>query len=250
MTLRRFIPTFFALLALFGVARAATAADFTADQKKQIGETVREYLLENPEVIVEVMHELEKRRDAERRQRQQSALKDLDASFASPLSPVGGNAKGDVTIVEFFDYRCSYCKRVFPHLREVLAADGGVRLLMKEFPVLGPESVLAAHAALAVWKLAPDRYMDFHTRLMELKGSLSENKVVVTASEVGVKEADLREAMAGDDVRKELAATQKLAQDLGLTGTPAFVIGGQVFPGYLELDQIKQIVAHARAAGK
>lgn len=249
MFVRLFVLPILVVLA-FAVAQPSAAAEFSPQQKQEIGETVRDYLLKNPEVIIEVMRELEKRRTVETERKQKTALATLDTVLASPMSPTGGNADGDVTIVEFFDYQCSYCKRVFPHLRKIMADDGKVRFAMKEFPVLGPTSVFAARAALAVWKLEPKKYMDFHTRLMDLKGRLSENKVIVTATEMGLNEQTLRKTMLSSDVEKELNATETIARDLGLTGTPAFIIGGQVFPGYMELDQLQKVIAHIRAQKK
>lgn len=249
MSFRRFLLPILSVIAL-SFAAVPAQAEFSTQQKQEIGDTVREYLLANPEVLVEVMRELERKRAAAANIAQKEALAALGSNMASPMTPVSGNAKGDITIIEFFDYQCSYCKRAFPHLRSVMEEDKGVRVVMKEFPVLGPESALGARAALAVWKLAPAKYMAFHTSLMNLKGRLSENKVIATATELGLKEADVRKAMASPAVQQELQTTAQIAHQLNITGTPAFVVGSQVFPGYMELADLKQVVAAARAKAK
>lgn len=247
MTVRRLLTAAFTAAALSVAALPAPAAEFSAKQKHEIEQTVRDYLVANPEVLLEVMRALEAKRAEAAQAGQKAALAALSAAIEGSAVPKAGNVKGDVTIVEFFDYRCSYCKRAFPHIRDVMAADGKVRLVMKELPILSPESEIAARAALAVWKLAPGKYMAFHAALMEMKGQLSENKIMVTAGELGLKEADVRKAMTDPAVQGELEATAQLAHDLNITGTPAFIIGGKVYPGYLEKAAVEKYVADARA---
>lgn len=247
MTVRRLLAAASAAAVLTLTAAPAPAAEFSDKQRQEIERTVREYLIANPEVLLDVMRALEAKRAEAAHATQQAALKALDAAIQGPGVPKAGNPKGDVTVVEFFDYQCSYCKKVFPHLRETMAKDGKLRVIMKEFPILSPESEVAARAALAVWKLAPDKYMAFHTRLMEMRGQLSENKIMVTATEMGMKEADLRKAMLDPAVQAELESTARFARELNITGTPAFVIGGKVFPGYLEQAEFEKQIAQARA---
>lgn len=242
MFLRRL---FFAILLTVAASGPAAAADFSATDKKEIGHVVREYLLQNPEVLVEVMSALEAKRTAQTQARQAEALKVLNTA-ASAMTPVVGPAKGDVTIIEFFDYQCSYCKKAFPHVRQAMTDDGNVRVHMKEFPILGPESEIGSRAALAVWKLAPKKYMAYHSALMDVRGRLTENKVMVTATEMGLKEADVRKMMADPAVTAELTATADLARQLNITGTPAFIIGGQVYPGYMQPAELKKAITLAR----
>lgn len=247
MIVRRLLTAALAVTALSLAAFPAPAAEFSDKQKHEIEQTVRDYLVANPEVLLEIMHALEAKRAEAAQAGQKAALKALSTAVEGASVPKAGNLKGDVTIVEFFDYRCSYCKRAFPHVRDVLATDRNVRVVMKEFPILSPESEVGARAALAVWKLAPEKYMAFHSALMEMKGQLSENKIMVTAAELGLKEADVRKAMADPAIQGELEATAQFAHDLNITGTPAFIIGGKVYPGYLEKAAFEKYVADARA---
>jgi len=151
-----------------------------------------------------------------------------------------------VTIVEFFDYQCPYCKRVFPAVQTLLKTDGNIRYVFKEFPILGPQSVVAARAALAAWKLDRDRYVPFHTALMQSRGRLSERKILDVAAEIGLDVERLRAAMADPGIDKVLARNAELARALDINGTPAFVIGEKVVPGAVDLETLTALVSQAR----
>ena len=157
-------------------ASATTHAVFDPTEEEAIERIIRSYLLKKPEVLLDALKVLEDRqRVAKTEQTQQRIADNRDALLSDPGSPVGGNPDGDVTIVEFFDYRCPYCKAVAPRLAELLDGDDGIRFVYKEWPILGADSVTAARAALAAWK--QDRYQEFHDRLMALAGQLDETMV-------------------------------------------------------------------------
>ncbi|SLN48945.1 DsbA family protein [Oceanibacterium hippocampi] len=243
------IRTFLAALALavtlLGVTGAQAGESLDEAQEARIREIVREYLIEHPEVIVEALQALEAREQAAR----QDSLKDrvvahADGLFNDPTSPILGNPDGDVTIVEFFDYRCPYCKRAHRALAEVLEADGNIRVVLKEFPVLGKDSVTAARAALAA--VHQDGYLAFHEAMMANEGNLGEDRVLALAASVGLDTAKLQQDMASEEIVAVIRRSYALAQALDITGTPAFVVGEKVYPGALTADQFREIVRQAR----
>ena len=165
--------------------------------------------------------------------------------FDDPRSPVMGNPEGDVTVVEFFDYRCPYCRRVAPDLEALIDGDPDVRVVFKEWPILGRASVLAARAALAAH--AQGLYWGVHTALMTGALEADEDAIVAFAQSLGADGDRLRADMASDAVTEALIANDELARTLGLSGTPAFVIGDTVVPGAIPVDQMRALVAEARA---
>lgn len=250
----------FTLMALFGLFLAAAglsgwggsapaaAAEPPAAQRAEIEKIVREYLLNNPETIVEALQAYETRRHAAAAEASAAAIGPLRQELErDPAAPVAGNPKGGTTIVEFFDYRCGYCKRMVPTIQSLLKSDGDIRYVFREFPILGPESVTASKAALAVWKLAPEKYFPFHLSLMENRGALTEARVVELAQAQGIEPQRLRTAMADSAIEEHLRRTAELARKINVNGTPAFVIGGRLVPGAVELDSLKELIAAARA---
>ncbi len=161
---------------VLGASPAAAAEDaLSPGQQRAVEEVVRDYLRRNPEVLLEAIEAMRAKRDAEQQATVRKNLVSLRGDLENdPTSPVGGNPRGDVTIVEFFDYQCPYCKRVFPAVQTLLKTDGNIRYVFKEFPILGPQSVVAARAALAAWKLDRDRYVPFHAALMQSTGRPNE----------------------------------------------------------------------------
>jgi protein-disulfide isomerase len=241
-------PILIALLAACAAAAPAVAADaLTPEQQRAVDDRVRAYLLAHPEVIVEALDELERRRQAA----QMQADADLVAANARALtedgfSPVFGNPDGDVTIVKFSDYRCGYCKAAHPVLTEMLAADPGLRLVVKEFPILGPDSTLAARAAMAAQTLDTVRFPAFHDALLTTKGALDEAAIFRLATEAGYDEASLRLEMEDPAIAENLRATYDVARALGLEGTPSFVIGSHVLRGFAPAEQMRALVDEAR----
>ncbi len=233
-----------ALLALafqFPVA----AQTFSPDQKKAIEEIVRAYILKNPEIIREAVEALQAKEQQSAEERRIEALIRLKDELAfDPGSPVLGNPTGDVTVVEFFDYRCPYCKRTAPVVDQLVKEDGRIRRVMKEFPILGPESLFASKVALAA--KAQDKYEPMHRLLIAAKGALDQETVMKLAKEAGLDMARLKRDISDPAIDEALKKNRELAGQLEITGTPAFIIGKEFVPGAAELDTFKTIVARAR----
>ncbi len=235
------------VFAVSAPARSSATEAMGPEQKAAVEALIRQYILDHPDVVVESLQRWQERQKAESEQKAKAALVEhRDLLENNPAAPVAGNADGDVTIVEFFDYRCGYCKRVFPAVQELIKTDGNIRYVFKEFPILGPDSMIASQAAQAVWFIAPDRYLDFHAALMGARGALSEDRVLDIAAKVGLDRDAVKKGMGDPRVAETLASNLALGRDLGVNGTPAFVIGGQLVPGAIDLDTMKELVAEAR----
>jgi protein-disulfide isomerase len=208
---------------------------------------VREYLLKNPELIMESVRAYQQRQQAQERERVAGVLAARRAElFQDPDAPVAGHPAGDVTVVEFFDYRCGYCKSVAPAVRQLLEQDPNVRLVYKEFPILGPDSVVAARAALAA--RAQGHYVAFHNALMAASGgSLTLADVLRIAGQVKLDTVRLQADMEAPEIRALVQKNFALAQELGIRGTPVFVVETEVVPGAMDLAALKDLVARARA---
>lgn len=207
---------------------------------------VRDYLLAHPEVILEAVQRLQERQEAAA----QAAARDTlaarsDEILNDPDSPVGGNPEGDVTLVEFFDYNCGYCRRVAPVMSEALAADPQLRVVYKEFPILGEGSVFAARAALAAERQT--QYHAFHDAMMAFPGQLGEQTVLAVAEDVGLDVERLRADMKDPAIQAMIDRNYVLAQALGINGTPGFVIGDAIVPGAVDLATMQAAIADARA---
>ena len=219
---------------------------FTADQVQGVESIVREYLLAHPEVLVEALTEYQKRQKvAEEQLRQQAIVTRNQELTEDPAAPVLGNPQGDVVVVEFFDYRCPYCKTVAPMVRDEVASDGKVRLVMKEFPILGPQSRQAARAALAA--AMQDKYEVFHFALMTQPGDMSDTHIETVAASVGLDVERLRGDMKSPEIAAAIDRNIALAEAVGIRGTPAFVIGKTLVPGAIDAETFRQLIAEARA---
>lgn len=232
-----------------GLAQQSSPADgeshFSAGERDEIGRLVRQYLLENPEVLEEAIRVLRERRDREQAEAAQRALEsNRNALLNDENSPVGGNADGDVTIVEFFDYQCGYCKRAYPQMMSAVANDGNVRIVFKEFPILGPVSLFASQAALA--SRNQNKYEAFHNALMEFRGELTREAVMQIAGSVGLDTAQLQEDMRDPAIRGIIERNYELARSLGIDGTPAFIIGDELIPGAIDAERFRRHIAEAR----
>ncbi len=229
----------------------ATAANhdvLTPDDKRAVEKVIRDYIRANPESVLDSLKILEAlRRVSKANQARQQLAARRDEILNDPGSPVGWNPDGDVTIVEFFDYRCPYCRAVAPRLAQLKKEDRGIRYIYKEWPIMGPVSKVAARAALAAWKQG--RYEEFHEALMTYPGQLTEKGVFKTAERVGIDVDRLREDMESPEIAQSLLRTQQLASALGITATPAFVIGNELVPGAVSLEQLKSFVGRARKGG-
>ena len=232
--------------AAFLFATPALAQSTLSDaQKKEVKALVREYILENPEIVSEAVALLQ---DKEEKAKAAGVVAAINANKAALFNPpegtVLGNAKGDVTLVEFFDYNCGYCKQVFPTLMETLKEDSKIKLVVKEFPILGNPSVVASRAALASRK--QNKYSEFHTAMLNHRGSLNEETIMKIAADVKLDVKKLQADMKAPEINEVLAKNHQLAQALGIEGTPAIVVGETLVPGALQKDQLKQLIVGAR----
>ena len=235
-----------ALVLVAGIAAESRAQTPPAPDRDAIETIVRDYLLKNPEIIEEAIGLLRTKRQTEMLARVQAAIRENDEALrAHPMSPVSGNAHGDVTLVEFFDYQCGYCKRALGTMEALLDTDADVRVVWKEFPILGPVSSIAARAAMAADR--QDRYLPFHLALMRAP-ELTEEKVFEIAGETGLDIERLRRDMEDPTIDAYLEETRALARELGIEGTPAFVVGDTLVPGVIDAAQLKALLDAARAS--
>jgi protein-disulfide isomerase len=223
---------------------AATAQELTEEQVKQLA---LEAILENPQIIAEAVRILNQRRDeAEAVARAQFLANQRNLLENDPNAPFIGDAEADAVIVEFFDYNCPYCKRAAADVKSLLAVDDGVRVVYREWPILGEASVFASRAALAA--RAQGKYEEMHWALMEMRGRAEEASVLSAARSVGLDVDQLIVDMNSPEVTSHIEGSQALAQSLGFTGTPAFVIGDALVPGAVPLSDLQALVADVRDA--
>jgi protein-disulfide isomerase len=231
----------FAALPLCPIA----AAEILPEQRQAIEAIIHDYLMQNPDVLIEALRAAEEKANRDADAKAAVVLKDRRAEvFDDPGSPVGGNPQGDVTIVEFFDYRCPYCKQVQPSLQKLLDQDRKLRFVYKEMPVLGAPSVTAAHAALAA--RLQGKYEAFHAAMMATKGQITEDVVYQIAGSVGLDVEQLKRDMTAPEIERAVKANLALANALDIRGTPGFIIGEHIVPGAIDLDALKNLVADAR----
>ena len=245
---RLLAPALIALAAL-AAPRAASAQSFTDTQKSDIEAIVKNYLVSHPEVLEEAMNELTKRQTAaEEQKHQESIAKNSDTIFNSPRGVVLGNKDGDVTFVEFFDYNCGYCKRAMADMLDLLKNDHKLKVVLKEFPVLSEGSVDAAKVAVAVRMQDPtgQKYLDFHQKLLGGRGPADKARAMAAAKDAGLDTAKLEKDMQSPEVKATIAENFKLAEDMGMNGTPSYVIGKQVVVGAVGLDGLKEKISVAR----
>jgi protein-disulfide isomerase len=229
---------------LLGVA-ATVQADERALPVDQIEKIVRDYLLREPEVIYNALQELQRRQaDADAARKRAAIVAHQSELLDAPHTPVGGNPEGDVTLVEFFDYRCAYCRRVVSSMSALLEEDRGLRVVFKELPVLGADSVRAARAALAGRKQGG--YVPLHFALMAAD-DLSIEGIRAVARAVGLDPDRLEADMASPEVIAAIEANYELANELGIEGTPAFVVGDQLIPGAVDKGRLEQLIREARS---
>lgn len=228
-----------------GTAVAQEKSAFSDAQRREMQGLIRAYLLENPEIINEMVDILQEKQRTERDEQQKATIaKHRDEIFDPPEATVIGNVKGDVTVVEFFDYNCGYCKQMFPAVMETLADDGKIRLVLKELPILGPPSEFAAKAALASRKQG--KYSEFHQALLKSKGGLSEALIMTIAKDVGLDPEQLRTDMQDKSIRDIIERNRDLARDLQINGTPAVFVGENFYPGALSKENLLVAIDEAR----
>jgi protein-disulfide isomerase len=242
-------------LILAALALAATPAlgleidNMTEAERAAFRAEVRAYLMDNPEVLMEAIGVLEQRQaEAEAQADGQLVARNRAALFEDGHSWVGGNPEGDITIVEFLDYRCGYCKRAHPEVADLIASDGEIRYVIKEFPILGDQSVLASRFALAVQTVAGDAaYKTVSDALMAQRADVTEASLTELANTLGLDADAIMDKMSSDAVDNVLQSNRMLAQRMQITGTPTFVFEDRMVRGYAPLDAMQQIVEEVRA---
>lgn len=229
----------------------APAQALDDQQKKEFGAFIREYLIANPEIMLEVQDALEKKQqDMRTNQASSGIVKNRDAIYSSPSDITLGNPNGDVTVVEFFDYNCGYCKRALGDMDAILSEDKNVRFILKEFPILGPDSLAAHRVANAVRLLAPEKYPEFHRALLGGETRATEETAIDVAGTLGVQEAAIRKSMASNPNDPLVRATYELANNLGATGTPFYVVGEEAVFGAVGHEELSAKIANLRKCGK
>jgi protein-disulfide isomerase len=243
------LKRFILILACAGWAMTAQAetldlGKMTDEQRQLFRDEVRAYLLDNPEIIMEAVQLIETRQAEAQAQADVSLVTDnADALFNDGFSYVGGNPEGDITLVEFLDYRCGYCKRAHSEVAQLLETDGNIRLIVKEFPILGEQSVLASRFAIATRQIAgPDDYKSVSDALMTFNGDITPAALSRLADTFNLDMAAIETRMNSDEVTREIAETRALAQRMKISGTPTFVMQDEMLRGYLPYDSMKAIL--------
>lgn len=230
-------------------AQAAAAPAITADENRTaIEKIVRDYLVANPEVMVEMQAALETRQQESQRAAQLEVIQSSQAElFNAAYDGTLGNPNGKTTLVEFYDYNCGFCKRAVADMEALIASDPELRVVMKQFPILGPESQKAHVVSMAFKTLMPQKWPEFHHALMTAAGRAGEESAMELALSLGAEEAALRQAMQDPAIGQAINATYELASKLAITGTPSYVVGTEVVFGALGKDVLAEKVAIARA---
>lgn len=242
--------------AWLGVASAlatpAPSAETSSVPKAEIEKIVRDYLMANPEVIRDAIEELDRRQKvAEADSRQRAVTQGASKLFNSANQAVIGNPAGDVTLVEFFDYNCGYCKRALDDLAKLVENDPKLRVVLKDFPVLGPGSTEAAEIATAArLQLKPEKFYEFHRKLLSTRGSIGKAQALAAAKELGADPAKLEKDAKSPEVRAALKEVMELADSLNLSGTPSWVLGKEVIVGAVGYQQLKTKIDNTRKCGK
>jgi protein-disulfide isomerase len=230
-------------------AGGASAQSFSAPQRTEIEAIIKDYLIKHPEVLEEAMKEMEKRQTAAEAEKQQKSISEnSEILFNSPRQITLGNPKGDVTLVEFFDYNCGFCKRALSDMQDLLKTDPNLRVVLRDFPVLGEGSVQAAQVAIALkmQEKDPKKYFDFHQKLLSGRGAADKAKALAVAKEIGADMARLEKDMASPEVKATMEETFKIAEPLGLNGTPSYVVGKDVVVGAVGTAELRTKINTAR----
>lgn len=249
LSLRSIAPLAFALAICAAPVASEAQQSFSPGQRGEIEKIIKEYLLANPEILEEVSAELTKRQTVAEAEKHRVAVeKNAETIFNSQRGVLLGNKSGDVNFVEFFDYNCGYCKKAMSDMLDLMKSDPKLRVTLKEFPVLGPGSVEAAQVAIAVRMQDPTgkKYLDFHQKLLGGRGQADKARALAVAKEVGVDMAKLEKDMVSPEVAATLNENFKLAEDMGLNGTPSYVIGKDVVVGAVGLGGLSKKISEAR----
>jgi protein-disulfide isomerase len=239
------------LFLAFGL-HPASAKEMTPEERTAFETAVHDYLLKNPEVIQDALNALQKKQEEATRNSRLSIIEDKNGPlFTSPASVSIGNPKADITIVEFFDYNCGYCKKGLPDMQKIVDTDKNVRIVLRDFPILSKESQEAAIVAMALkTQLAPEKFWAFHVSLMSAHGHVGKEQAVDAAREAGADMNRLAKDMTSESIRKNLAETMEFAQKLDISGTPSYVLGDEVVVGAVGYDDLAARIASLRKCGK
>ena len=246
----RFVSTLIISFAFAGSALAFDLTNLSGEERAALRDEIREFLLAEPEILVEMVALVEQQRRAEASRTDAERLDIYHGEiYEDANSWIGGNPDGDVTIVEFIDYNCSYCRRAFKVVSAYLEADSDARLIIKEFPILGPDSMAAAQFAVSVLSLyGPKEYKIVHEAMLGHDHVVNLDFIIELIDENGLDLNAVMEAMDSEEVKEVIASSMKLAQGLNITGTPGFVIGDSILPGFLSEEQLADQVAAARVS--
>lgn len=240
-----------ALAAALLMPATAPALALDPTDKPEIEKIIREYLLKNPELMLEVQQALEARQREQQQARAAAALADnRQTVFESPNQGVVGNASGDVTVVEFFDYNCGFCQRAMEDMNRLIGTDSQLRFVLKELPILSQGSVEASRVSTAVYRLFPDRYEEFHNKLLGLNGPKDLQRAMEVVAGMGLDAAKISEVAQKDDVLDAFREVNELANSLGINGTPSYVIGNEVVFGALGYDVLREKIENVRKCGE
>jgi protein-disulfide isomerase len=230
---------------------AMSANAFDDAQKKEIGAIVKDYLIEHPEVMLEVQQALQKKQEEARLAQSKAAVEEnQDAIFNASGDFVLGNPKGKITVVEFYDYNCGYCKRAIGDMDAVIKSNPEVRFVLKDFPILGPDSLAAHKVADAFRRIAPNKYGKFHRELLGGQAHANEARALEVAESLGVKESAIRKKIAENAEDSGVQQTYKLASQLGISGTPSYVLADEAIFGAVGADTLNEKVANVAQCGK
>ncbi|MDE1903840.1 MAG: thioredoxin domain-containing protein [Alphaproteobacteria bacterium] len=239
------IAALITLAAVFAAPATAAAQSFSPAQKQEIDRLIHDYLQQHPEAVMDALKAGQQRADDARAAAAKKVIAARrDELLHDPNSVVAGNPNGDVTLVEFFDYRCPYCKAIEPSLEALIKEDSNLRVVYKEFPILGPTSVVASRVAIAARQQG--KYAEFHDRMMALKGNIDNDAVMKVAAASGLDIAKLKRDMTAASIGQIIQRNYALAEALGIDATPALVIGDQLTMGAVDIDGLRQLIADAR----
>ena len=225
-------------------APVSQAAEFEAEQKEEIETIIKDYLMDNPEVIFESIEAYRLQQQENEKKTAEAAIKENIKTLTSSKAPSVGPADASITVVEFFDYNCGYCKRALPDIQAIVKDDDDVRFVFKEMPILGPTSMTAAQWALAAHK--QDKYFEYHVALMEHRGPKTEEQLAKLAEDLDLDVEKMKEDANSEAIKKEIAADVSLGREIGISGTPAFIVGETLYPGYIGKDGLAASIKEAR----
>ncbi len=234
--------------ALFAPAHNVQAQAFTAEQKQELETLFKQFLADNPEDILNSVNNYRIVKEKESQQSAQENLKQYESYYKRSDLPMAGNPDGDVTVVEYFDYNCGYCRKAFEDIVTLLNEDKNLRVIFQELPILSPSSQTMATLSMAAHKQG--KYFEMHKALMDYRGTQNEAAYNKVAKEAGIDVEQMNKDAKSEEILSAIAKSSEMARNLGIRGTPGFVIGDKVYPGYIGLDGLRDAIKEARSASK